>query len=227
MGRQATLSIMGLYNYDKTLFDLLTLPEGIDKDTVVNNIVTQCAHLEILYPNPEVMKGLIGIWSTTSQYTWEKWLETIELEYNPLDNYDRTETRSFSTTGSGTSTDSGSDSTNSTDSGSDSTAIDQTSKNEVAGFNTSNPANMATRDKNTLDNDSTTTYGKRNTTAITYGKANNNTFSRTDSETIRARGNIGVTSSMQLIDAQRQTALFNLYDAIKEDFKKRFCILVY
>ena len=247
MGIQATLTIVGLYEYDNTIFDLLTLPEGIDKESLVSYILTQCATLEILYPNPEVMKNLIGIWSISSQYTWNKLYETLTLEYNPLDNYDRTETRTTSSSATGNSTDSGADTTASTDSGSDSvvstdsgsdtTNNDVTSTNKVAGFNTSTPANLATREATTTDNDTTTTYGKSNTTTDNYGKRNNttvnygrsntNSFSKTDTETIRARGNIGVTSSMQLLDAQRKTVLFNLYDAIRDDFKKRFCILVY
>ena len=40
-------------------------------------------------------------------------------------------------------------------------------------------------------------------------------------------GNIGVTSSMQLIAAERDVADFSIIRFITESFKKRFCIMVY
>lgn len=41
------------------------------------------------------------------------------------------------------------------------------------------------------------------------------------------QGNIGVTSSQALLMEQRSVAMFNVYDEIADDFKNRFCILVY
>lgn len=41
------------------------------------------------------------------------------------------------------------------------------------------------------------------------------------------QGNIGVTSTQQLIKEERETAEFNIYDCISEDFRNRFCIMVY
>lgn len=43
----------------------------------------------------------------------------------------------------------------------------------------------------------------------------------------RETGNIGITSSQELIQAEREVAEFNLTDYIVQDFKKRFCIMVY
>ena len=45
--------------------------------------------------------------------------------------------------------------------------------------------------------------------------------------TLHAHGNIGVTTTQKLIQEQRAIDLFNLYDIIIEDFKMRFCILIY
>lgn len=45
----------------------------------------------------------------------------------------------------------------------------------------------------------------------------------TDTET----GNIGVTMSQQLIEAERNLVKFNIYDYIINSFKARFCVLVY
>ena len=41
------------------------------------------------------------------------------------------------------------------------------------------------------------------------------------------QGNIGVTTSQQMIREQREIVLFNLYEFITESFKKQFCLMVY
>lgn len=40
-------------------------------------------------------------------------------------------------------------------------------------------------------------------------------------------GNIGVTMTKQMIEAEREVDKFNIYDFIVDSFKRRFCILVY
>ena len=40
----ANMTLIGLYNYDNTLFDNLTLPEGINKDIAVNEILMLRLH---------------------------------------------------------------------------------------------------------------------------------------------------------------------------------------
>ena len=41
------------------------------------------------------------------------------------------------------------------------------------------------------------------------------------------QGNIGVTSTQQLIKEEREVAEFNIYDQISADFRARFCVMVY
>ena len=40
-------------------------------------------------------------------------------------------------------------------------------------------------------------------------------------------GNIGVTTTQQMIEAERQTVLFNIYDTIADSFHRTFCLDVY
>ena len=40
-------------------------------------------------------------------------------------------------------------------------------------------------------------------------------------------GNIGVTTTQQMLQAQRDLAMFNIFDLITKDFIKQFCIMVY
>ena len=221
-----TMSVLGLYQWDNTLFSLLTLPEGLDKETLVDFILAECSDLEILYPNPEVLKGLIGVWSATEQYTWGKLYATMQLQYNPIDNYDRTETRTLASQAAGNSTDGGTDTVTSADTGSDSTTGSSTNINQVKAFDTA--ANTFTdKEKDTVSNSGSTTYGKTNTNTTRYGHTNNNAFSKNDTENIRAFGNIGVTTTQQMIEQERETAKFNIFQVILDEFKQRFCVLVY
>ena len=214
--RSDTLSILGLYNYDNTIFDLLTLPEGLDKTILVKSICAELADMELLYPNPEVMKDLIGVWSAGCQYEWAKLLESMNFEYNPIDNYDRTETRTLTSQGSGSGTDGGSDSL--------STSKQHTGQEQDTGKVTAfNSGSLADKNQSTGTSSETDTE----TASTQYGKTKQESFSKSDSETIRAHGNIGTTTTMQMIREQRDIVKFNLYDIITEEFKLRFCVLIY
>lgn len=94
MSRGATLSVLGLYNYDSGLFSEMVYPSGFtdnDKQTVVGNILMECAELECLFPDPVAMKTAIGYWSKLNISVWERIFTAANLEYNPIENYNRTE----------------------------------------------------------------------------------------------------------------------------------------
>ena len=107
MGRAVNLSPLGLYNWDDTIFDLMQIPEALDKDTLVDNLLAETAELEVLYPNPVVFKNLVGVWSAKQIDIWNRLYATTQYEYNPIENYNRYETGSDS--GTGRTTHSGTD----------------------------------------------------------------------------------------------------------------------
>ena len=82
------LSIMGMYEYDPSIMDGLNVPTGINREDVINNIMLECAELEIIYPNFETMKQAISIWSNSNQISWNKLYKTMTIEYNPIWNVD-------------------------------------------------------------------------------------------------------------------------------------------
>ena len=43
----------------------------------------------------------------------------------------------------------------------------------------------------------------------------------------RAHGNIGVTTSQQMLESERNVANFNIYDYITNQFKQEFCLCLY
>ena len=85
---------MGLYDYDNTIFDLMVVPEALDKDTLFSNILAETAELEVLYPNPVLFKNLLAVWSRKELDIWNRLYETTQYDYNPIENFNRTETGS-------------------------------------------------------------------------------------------------------------------------------------
>ena len=358
MGRMTTLSPLGLYRWDETIFDLMQIPSALDKPTLIDNLLSETAELEVLYPNPVVFKNLVGAWSAKQIDIWNRLYATTQYEYNPIENYNRYETGSEDGTGrtthSGTDTTAdtttyggtdgrteaimqggsdtntrqfaeggtqGESTTNSMAEGGSTTVTKQmaeggtqgeattdqmalggqdvvtgtdTKGHWVAGFDSTPSGQNDGLVKQTRDQDDattttaygktesgtgskTTTFGKTESESDTtaygktesdtgskttsfgktesgsdttaYGKTENVTEQRTYGQTIQkagnmthgeqiattsegshelhAHGNIGITTTQKLIREQRDSELFNLYDIIIEDFKMRFCILIY
>lgn len=88
---QAMLSILSLYAYDNTIFDDLELPEDIDRQTIIDKICFDNAELSLVYTDPAAVKLLIKNWSTTRVENWARIAEALAAEYSPIENYDRYE----------------------------------------------------------------------------------------------------------------------------------------
>lgn len=166
----AILSILGLYKYDPDVFSEFSPPSRIyeQKDLLVLRIVEECAELELLRPDWEYMRESIALWSSTNAVQWEKLVETLFLEYDPISNYDRNETWTDVSNGSA----------------------------KVAAFNSNE---------------------------LVDSSAGNSSSTHTG----RTHGNIGVTTSQQMLEEERRVAVWSFADYLVADFKKRFCILVY
>lgn len=258
MGRAGNMSPLGLYEWDSTLFDLFVIPDALDKPTLINNLLSETAELEVLYPNPTVLKNLIGVWSYKNLDVWNRLYATTQYEYDPIENYNRMETGSDSGTENTTHggadgrtesiVDGGTEGETSTstvaNSGTDTATGTDTKGGWIAGYDslpsgTDDGLVKKTRDQD--DNSSSMTYGKTETgngsKTTSFGKTENITEQKTYGETVagtksgqhtlHAHGNIGVTTTQKLIREQREVEKFNLYDIIIEEFKMRFCILVY
>ena len=64
-------------------------------------------------------------------------------------------------------------------------------------------------------------------TGTTENRSGTDTGTGSKSETREEHGNIGVTSTQELISRERELVRFNLYEYILEDFKTNFLVLVY
>jgi len=221
---RATLSILGLYQYSPDVFDLLKLPDGVSLDSVRDNILMELSELELLYPSGEFMKTAIGIWSNKQLPVWEKLYATTNLQYNPIHNYDRTEEWAEEETGNRNESRTQSQESNGESSGTVQNSGEDTVKSDVSAFNETayTPKELQTT---TLGTENTSSGTAKQTTDITDDTDENS--SRNNTRTGRAYGNIGVTTTQQMIEAERNVVKFNIVDYIVEDFKRRFCLLIY
>lgn len=253
---RATLSLLGLYKYDNTIFEKFHIPDGIDKNTLVNNLLLETAEMEILYPSATVIKNAIDFWSSKQLPIWEKLYKTTVLEYNPIWNKDSLITETEKNTGSSQGTRENttnrndksvvSDSTetsnseNYTGNSNSNSSANGTSDNFVSGFNSDT---MVQKDRTATTN---TEAGSANSTSTVESNGNidrdsttTNTASGTEKSTStgsdtrdrvlehKEQGNIGVTTTQEMIEEERKVAVFNIIDFIINDFIKRFCLLVY
>lgn len=95
MATGMNMSIYGLYRYDNTLFDDMLLPDSIDRDTLVYNLVMDCAELTALYPSAEFMKEAIAFWSQSRIHAWSRMEEVLYEDYDPFINIKRDEVRTI------------------------------------------------------------------------------------------------------------------------------------
>lgn len=104
----ATLNDL-MHLWDGDLFDDITLPTGMDKTTLVNQIMLDNGLLEVLYPQHELLKGLIKAHFLARQLDYQRLWDAVSQTYNPLYNLDRKNTltekteRTENTTGNTTS----------------------------------------------------------------------------------------------------------------------------
>ena len=85
------LTLIGLYNYDNTLFDGLTLPEQYDKSTFIESLMIEHGEKLVLYSDYDFMKYSISAWGRKWALELTRIAEALQAEYNPIWNYDRYE----------------------------------------------------------------------------------------------------------------------------------------
>lgn len=136
----------------------------------------------------------ISLYGKSHKYEYDKLVDTLSLEYNPIENYSMTEKGTDTRTPN----------------------ITQTNKGvniNTVGIDTSITTGKTTFDKsNSFINDTKTTNAGTNTDTqdinTTVTTAGNE---KTVHEFTRS-GNIGVTTSQQMIESERQLAMFSVVD---------------
>ena len=81
----------------KSIFDDIVLPTSplIDKDTLTDKILLDCGEFEPLYSNADFMAFATRNFFKVHARTIDKWVKALEVEYEPLENYNRTEVETY------------------------------------------------------------------------------------------------------------------------------------
>lgn len=204
----AKLTLIGcntfFQNIGDDLFKNLTLPTGLVKKTLTDNILLQGGEFEVVYSDPWALQNFISVWADREQATFQRWVDALAIEYAPLENYDRHEDWTDTLDSDGTS--------NTT--GTNDTSTSGTVTTDVSAYDSSSyqPKDKVTSSE-TIDNDTT----ERNTS----------TLDNEGVHTGRIHGNIGVTTSQQMLEAELDLGYWNIYSRITDMFLKEFCIMIY
>lgn len=196
----AKLTLIGFYQYlqyhNKDLFSELSVPSGIDRQVLIDNILLRGGEFETLYSEPSFITQAIGVWSNKWSRTFTKWLSALNVEYNPLENYDRIEEWTDSNNGKSNMTGNMYDNNNTI--------------SQVSAFNSDQLR------------DDTKVYVDNNS-----HNNSESTMSNDAKHTGRLHGNIGVTTSQQMLQSELDIAMWNLYEHITDIFLSEFVIPIY
>lgn len=147
---------------------------------------------------------------------WNALYKTLSLEYNPIENYSMTETENVQDTHKGTLESNG----NNTNTYTETTIVNDTSNNQLWGFNSTDSVNS---DKQTGD----TTRDVESTMDSTHKNTDMETKDITSDRTLKRSGNIGVTTSQQMIESERQLWLWNFFESVFSDIDKILVLKIY
>lgn len=204
----AKITLIGMYNFDNTLFDTLELPAEIDRDEFINNLLMSAGEFEVLYSDYDFLKFSIGVWSKKWYRTFEKWLEGLKAEWNPIENYDRYEEIKDTTNrglenktiGQNNFKGSNKDSTENTVSAYDSNYYSPDRKSEING---SSESNSTTTNEDNVKEDTLFNH------------------------TAHVHGNIGVTQASEMLQAYMDISKWSLYEHMNDLFKNELLICIY
>lgn len=223
------LTLIGLYNFDSTMFDSLELPDDYDKQTFIDSLLIEHGEKCVLYSNPDFMKYSIGAWGRKWALELERIAQALKAEYDPIYNYDRHEEYSDSEGRKVTST------TNAGHKATDSPNFDvirETNDSAVTENQTSayNSSSYQPESKTIVDGgkETATTKGKTQDLAETSNSKTEDAETRNFSHNAHLYGNIGVTTSAAMVsEVVQQRFKYNLYGTAARLFANELLIGIY
>lgn len=147
---------------------------------------------------------------------WQKLYATLSLEYKPLENYDMQETEK--TTGNIENTDSFNGTINTSVNNKQNSSSNKTSS--LYGFNSVTDVNS---DKDNVTDDSTITE----TGETKEVREKNNMNNSTEDRTLTRHGNIGVTTSQQMLQSEIQLWQWTFFNDVFKDIDTILTIQMY
>ena len=185
---------------DGGLFANAVFPDSIDKELVVDTILLNAGEFEPLYKDAEFMQHACEVWAKKWFHAFERWALALSEEYNPLHNYDRWEEIEEEHDDA---------TTNKLDA---STSTKDTNTNKRSAFDSNN---YEPHDQSQLDGSGTSKSDASGTDKGTFERK------------AHLYGNIGVTTSAQMLEGELEVRKHNLYNMIADCFATELTLMVY
>jgi len=225
---QSKITLIGMeqfLNPDHSIFEELTLPEGIDKDTFIGATLLRCQEFELLYPSPDFMIEAVKVWGMKNYWTFDRWVKLINKQYDPLYNKDYHEEISDTHQGSSSGQGSSSDSEDHTRTDNLQFTDDETVIHSEKAYNSGNTFEETTKDVSDRDSGQTGTVRTAGTNTGSFSNSSNDSY--VNGHTLHGYGNIGITAAQTLFMKEVEVAKFNMYEHIADLFAQEFCIMIY
>ena len=200
MSTSIRLTLYGMYYYNSNLFNGLMLPSGMENKIMIDLLLY---HYGDLYPYiqvPDKLGNLISVWSTSRLPQWQRAYYALFSSYNPIDNYHMRE------------------------------EVDE--RPDIQRINHYSDNSSTSGNSDTLRSGYDSSDYVPDSQMISSGSGNN-TGSSTISETGNRKtmtersGNIGVTTTQQMINSEIELRKQNLYDQIMREFENEFMVQLY
>ena len=197
-------------NSEKTISPLLE--SFVTDNTITNDNLTTLGHLiEQMYT--EKWKGLY---------------KTITLSYNPIENYNMTESENTETDFTNNQTNSSTTQNKANVSQTDTSTVQNTSNVDIQtyGFNSSTAVD---KDKNSSTDDTTNNYtsSSENTMNTTNANTSSENVNNNTKRTLNRSGNIGVTTNQSMIKQERALWDWNYYNTVFKDIDNLLTLMIY
>lgn len=202
------MTLNGLLSYNPALFDGLTLPVELDKNTFVSNLLFDYGDSPVTYPNPDYMANAIKIWSDSEQQNFKMLVKTMLEDYDPLSNNNYYETRTFS--------------------------YEENENEKIDSVQETAQTNTGT-DENTVSAYNSDTYQPDNKTDREFSGNINNTgnsnrdiaISKKENETKHYYGNSNKTFSELQESSLNMYVNNNIYNIIGKMFREKFLLYLF
>lgn len=223
-------TLSALYTEDNTIFGGMTYPEGIEAADVSQFLLLKFGTLETIFQTAAEAKAAFSLWSTVKADNWTAMYSALQAEYAPLENYNMRETMTDDETvheyGKSTTR---TDNLTHTKTGTETETPDETNTADsgVYGFDSADAVGDRTNTEtrtgtNELEYDTT----DMDTGTQTHADSGSDTDTR-NYELTRS-GNIGVTTSQQMLESELDLRLrWNMHEIIAAGFQREFCVAVW
>lgn len=163
---------------------------------------------------------------------WSKLYNTLSFEYNPIENYRMIESEEIEAHNENSISETGTidrDATNArTDTGTISNSGTESNANSVYGFNSSSAVNSdASSGSNSNTETRNLSIGESVDETETRNLANSTESDGTQNRELTRSGNIGVTTSQQMIESERALWRWNFFSEVFKDIDSILCLDIY